>query len=187
MVKERIASALIMEDDADWDVYIVQQLQQFANVSRDFLAEDPNSSWRRKTRTNTGSPYGEGWDILWVGHCGGYPATKPDVDHVAVIHNDSTVPPGFDIRGQLLGVDKEHRFNHVCTTEEGLKMPQGVVCEAPWLAENQRLIQERTSPLCTTGYAISLQGARKLLARIGGLSLLDVTSPIDQEMKDMCK
>jgi GR25 family glycosyltransferase involved in LPS biosynthesis len=187
MVKERIASALIMEDDADWDIHIVQQLQQFSNVSREYLAEDPNSTWTRKKRVETGSPYGEGWDILWFGHCGGYPARGADKSHIAVISNDNTVPPVFDAINQISGTNQKDKAKHPCSARKGTKLPPDVVCDSPQLADDERLIQERTSPLCTTGYAISLQGAQKMLARIGGLSLLDVTSPIDQEMKDMCR
>jgi len=186
MVTERITSALIMEDDADWDIHIVQQMQQFAEVSRSFLAEDPESVWRRKRRASTCSPYGEGWDILWVGHCGGFPAPDHSKDHHrAVIRNDPTVPPAWDIKGMLFGINEKQP--HKCSAQKGVKLPKGTICDSPRLEDNERIVQERTSPLCTTGYAISLQGARKMLARIGGLSLLDVTSPVDQEMRQMCR
>lgn len=185
IVTERIGSALVMEDDADWDIHIVQQMQQFADTTREFLKEDPMSAWHRKRRAKTGSPYGEGWDILWIGHCGGFTTIKVEDFHIAVIKNDSTVPPAMDIRGQLFGF--AGKKDYICSAQKGIWMPKGIVCNSPWLEDNQRLVQERTSPLCTTGYAISLQGATKMLARLGGLSLLDIDSPVDQAMKDMCK
>ncbi|KAL4924203.1 glycosyltransferase family 25 protein [Aspergillus undulatus] len=40
VLRERLGSAIVMEDDADWDV------------------------------TATESPYGDDWDVLWLGHCG---------------------------------------------------------------------------------------------------------------------
>lgn len=182
MVRDRVASALVMEDDADWDIHIVQEMQKFAEVSREYLKEDPNNTWQRKRRGPTGSPYGENWDILWIGHCGGWPAEDGN-NHIAVVHNDSTVPPTH-IHGQLFGVN--NKTEGTCAAHEGSD-PKDVVCDSPRLKGDERLIQERTKPLCTTGYAISLQGARKMLARIGGLSLLDVTAPIDWEMIEMCK
>jgi GR25 family glycosyltransferase involved in LPS biosynthesis len=191
MVKENIGSALIMEDDADWDVHIVQQMQQFADVSRGFLAKDPNSLWRWKKRTPTGSPYGEGWDLLWIGHCGGSATpnlteSNPNyVDHVAIIRDETTVPPGWDMKGLVHSMDPNGSYT--CSAHKGMSMPPGIVCDSPWLADNERLLQERTAPLCTTGYAISLQGARKLLARLGGLSLDDIRITIDQEMAGMCR
>lgn len=183
MVKEQISSALIMEDDADWDLHIVQQLQQFADVSREFLKEDPDLTWRRRRHARSGSPYGEGWDVLWVGHCGGW-AAEDGYNHIAVLRNDTTVPPAMDINHQLYGVTNTTKGT--CSAHLG-NDPKGVTCDAPRLAPDERIIQERTKPLCTTGYAISLQGARKMLARLGGLSLMDVTAPVDWEMQEMCK
>jgi GR25 family glycosyltransferase involved in LPS biosynthesis len=187
IVKEKISSALIMEDDADWDIHIVQQMQKFASVSREFLKEDPDGTWRRKKhqKVKTGSPYGEGWDVLWIGHCGGWPPVDGS-NHIAVVHNDSTVPPVQYINAMMFGIKNTTKLPSGCSAHKG-RDPEGVVCDQPRLASTDRLVQERTSPLCTTGYAISLQGARKYLARIGGLSLTDVTAPIDWEMIEMCR
>ncbi|KAL2817943.1 hypothetical protein BDW59DRAFT_175352 [Aspergillus cavernicola] len=61
IVSERLGSAIIMEDDADWDVSIKTQLQSFAIAVRALQGPDDSTS---------GSPYGHDWDILWLGHCG---------------------------------------------------------------------------------------------------------------------
>lgn len=82
MVNERTQSALIIEDDADWDVMLKSQLVEFARGSR-YIQGSP---------APTHSPYGDNWDILWFGHCGAINRMKED--HKAyVIRNDPTVIP----------------------------------------------------------------------------------------------
>ncbi|KAF7525021.1 hypothetical protein PCG10_005372 [Penicillium crustosum] len=58
VVQERLASAIIMEDDSDWDVSIKAQLQSFAHAVRALQFQDTQ-------KTPTQSPYGDDWDILW--------------------------------------------------------------------------------------------------------------------------
>jgi hypothetical protein len=68
IVKEGLGSALILEDDADWDVRIEQQMQQFAVATQDVLAQKPRSA--NPTRPHHDSPYGDDWDLFWIGHLG---------------------------------------------------------------------------------------------------------------------
>jgi hypothetical protein len=60
MVQDHIQSAMILEDDADWDVTIKAQMTEFARGTR----------YLQKSSGPTHSPYGDGWDILTTGHCG---------------------------------------------------------------------------------------------------------------------
>jgi len=62
MVHEKVSSALIFEDDADWDVALKEQLVQFARGSR-FITNTSEDAFSH-------SPYGNDWDMLWIGHCG---------------------------------------------------------------------------------------------------------------------
>ncbi|KAL4961704.1 uncharacterized protein BDV14DRAFT_210965 [Aspergillus stella-maris] len=61
IVSERIQSAMIMEDDADWDVSFKTQLQSFAIAVR---------ALQKPEATSPTSPYGDDWDVLWLRHCG---------------------------------------------------------------------------------------------------------------------
>ena len=64
LIKFFIASdldtAMIMEDDVDWDTAIKEQMSLFSDAVRNFSQVD----------TNDPAPYGRSWDILWPGHCG---------------------------------------------------------------------------------------------------------------------
>ncbi|KAL7626954.1 hypothetical protein AAE478_003729 [Parahypoxylon ruwenzoriense] len=100
VVRRNLSSALITEDDADWDVRIRTQLRDFALASHALtqpLAGSPAESPRYADATYPGgfnnenaasavpdfafdglpatvapaeSPYGDHWDVLWLGHCG---------------------------------------------------------------------------------------------------------------------
>ena len=64
LIKFFIASdldtAMIMEDDVDWDLAIREQMSLLSDAVRNFSQVDPNDP----------APYGRSWDILWPGHCG---------------------------------------------------------------------------------------------------------------------
>jgi hypothetical protein len=84
---------LILEDDIDWDIRLKSQLQTFAHAPQMLLSRPnaityPSPTDRRggeeeKAHVNSYilksttwpagtniSPYGDDWDILWLGHCG---------------------------------------------------------------------------------------------------------------------
>jgi len=190
IVKEKITSALIFEDDADWDLRIVEQMHAFSVGTKEMLATGNQESSRHP---RTQSPYGEGWDVLWIGHCGGFHANTHTVPHY-IIKDDPTMPPMMSMAvgdsDMLFGVTPydnwgPHNNNTPCAAHPG-RDPQGKVCDQPRLGVSDRIIQERAKPVCTAAYAISYQGARKMLARVGGLSLTDVFAPVDQGFGDVC-
>lgn len=83
IVHERIQTALILEDDSDWDISIKQQLSQFAEGTRALQ----NSSTSGPLR----SPYGNDWDFLWLGHRKLGP--RDHQSRFYVIETDPTVAP----------------------------------------------------------------------------------------------
>jgi hypothetical protein len=81
------------------------------------------------------TPYGLDWDVIWMGHCGDPPEFKK-VRHVA--YKDSTVLPFERYRN----INK-----HVITQ----------------LKQGQRAVHFSVGPICTWAYAVSANGAHKLL------------------------
>jgi GR25 family glycosyltransferase involved in LPS biosynthesis len=59
MVASDFQTALIMEDDVDFDVTIKSQIRRLANAIQLFTNTSHNTS-----------PYGTAWEVLWLGHCG---------------------------------------------------------------------------------------------------------------------
>jgi hypothetical protein len=82
MVREGVQSALLFEDDADWDVMFKDQLYEFAKGARVVQG----------VKGPQHSPYGDDWDLLWFGHCG--VSLRPADDQAYyIIPNDPTVAP----------------------------------------------------------------------------------------------
>lgn len=89
IVRSNYSTALILEDDADWDVAIRQQAPAIADAIRTL------------TYGSVG-PWGFNWDLIALGHCGG---GKVDDSKFLVI-KDNTTGPAADFR-TLWGPEKE--------------------------------------------------------------------------------
>jgi len=146
---------LIFEDDADWDVSFKQQLVQFARGSRYILKTLEHEA--------SHSPYGDDWDLLWLGHCGQwvYPG---DDRRFFVIPNDPTVePPQF---------------------RQNVDTPNMTHWEGPSANNQTRIIFNSEGGVCTPAYAISQRGARKSLYH---MSMIPYNSPVDWGFANLCK
>ena len=149
IVENGYSSALILEDDADWDVHIKSQLTDFAHGSR-FLQ---NQTIQEKTH----SPYGDGWDILWLGHCHD---GMDDIDQrTYVIQNDPTVP-AVD-RLWINNPEFLHRW-----------------------PDYSRIVHVAGEPICTFGYAVSFKGAQKILY---ALSVKELRGLYDNALSWWCR
>ncbi|KAI9824328.1 MAG: hypothetical protein M1819_000888 [Sarea resinae] len=159
MIKENIATALIVESDVDWDVRIkdsmpllaegVQQISNLPALAPPRHARDV-SSFKAPS-----SPYGDNWDMLWLGHCGAYPGKGSGRIYT---YHDPTVPrreKEFAFGGQPTG--EQHPFNET------------------------RLVYENAEAVCSYGVAVSLKGAIKI---VDWLSRAD--SPVDIEYIKAC-
>lgn len=150
MVQENIQTALILEDDADWDVALSYQMVEFARGTR-YLLNTP-------LRQHPQSPYGDGWDMLWVGHCG--VLERPEDPRRWIITGDMTVEPS-----------ELHRDN----------------VDTPMLnpgAEHTRMVFQSANGCCLAAYALSLSGARKSLNM---MSLRHWSGPVDWGWNELCR
>lgn len=184
VVAGNYSSALIVEDDIDWDIRIKDQLRAFAAGARalnqpltgtdrtyadpTFLTHDPtdnpivlDSAAAPSTVPPTMSPYGDNWDVLWLGHCGARfpePSDPKKAKGRYVIHNDDTVPLS------------KHR--HALNEPDATLYP-----------EHTRVIHHGIGPICTFAYAVSLRGARKIMHQIGMKSF---GAAYDNILADFC-
>lgn len=160
IVEEDLESALIMEDDMDWDVRLRSQLEDVAKGSRMLL----------NSKSNPSSPYGDGWDVLWIGHCGepfpealdenkNKPEDHPGIQYMKTrysIQNDMTVPPPEKTTGMI----DFHAHPHT------------------------RFVHISAAPICTFAYALSQAGARKVLF---DLSVDHLTGAYDNALAGLCR
>ena len=129
MIAENVESALIMESDADWDLRIKETLQGVASASKRLL------DWPFDVPPRPSVfPYGDKWDIIWIGHCG---AWNYDNHHIYRF-NDSSVPPE-DFEVSFAGAPKEGQHR-----------------------QGTRSVFSLGFATCTSAYAISNAGAVKM-------------------------
>lgn len=160
IVENQISSALIMEDDMDWDAHLKSQLQGVARGARRIFPEPSR---------HPNSPYGDNWDILWLGHCGEpFPENLEENSGLEesarlkmatkyLIRDDSTVPP-------------QSQVSHL--VDWGLFPAQ------------TRIVHMSAAPICSFAYAVSQKGARKLLH---ALSVDGLHMAFDNSLAQICR
>lgn len=154
ILDNNLSSALIMEDDADWDVSLKTQLTQFALGSRHLLYT--------KTSSEPLSPYGDGWDMLWLGHCAQNAPSTPFARFF--IANDTTTPPAGR-RWSLWNPEETLTYDllHNHTT---------------------RVVYQPVGGCCSYAYALSHTGAQKMLYH---LSYSHFDDPFDIGQANLCE
>ncbi|KAF7191866.1 hypothetical protein HII31_06911 [Pseudocercospora fuligena] len=187
VVELNLSSALIMEDDADWDVRIKDQMRDFAKASRVLLqpirgspnkfldptvpepkegqkAEEFSIDDEDRVSSPKSSRYGDldRRDLLWPGHCGsGWP---PEDLHQplgrVLIKDDPTVPETQHIDQQMGSAEFMEIYpNHT------------------------RVISHAHNNLCMLAYAISQKGAQRILFELG---INSMSGPTDVGFRQMC-
>ncbi|KAL9059396.1 MAG: hypothetical protein Q9206_001525 [Seirophora lacunosa] len=150
IVNNRLTSALIFEDDADWDISFRTQLLHFATGSQ-WLLDTPSGKIPH-------SPYGDDWDLLWLGHCALAPI-KTDPRRFVLENDPSTTP-------------FKHRFN------------LGEIPDMTIYDNTTRVVYATDGGTCLYAYALSYRGAQKILFH---LSMSYYHAPVDFGIHDMCK
>lgn len=188
IVRQNLSSALILEDDVDWDIRLKSQLRDFALSSRALLqplratgrfadatypgeADGTSSSAPEleldfkklpQTLSPMSSPYGDGWDVLWIGHCGmHFPFKDGPVPKGRVIHREDLTVPRRDVLWTL---------NIPFTLKE--KYP-----------EHTRAVHVQEG-VCSLGYAVSRAGARKILRHV---ALREASDAFDILLRFFCE
>jgi hypothetical protein len=178
ILEQNLESAIILEDDVDWDIHLKSQLEIIANGSRSIMSSLPSAlfphSHPRHSRLATdapSSPFGDDWDLLWLGHCGepfpemlvenkGLEKENPGRRAMQIrymIHNDQTVPPVKNLSGLLNFTD---------------------------FPEHTRWVHVTGAPICSFAYALSQRGARRVLF---DLSVDRLSGPVDNALAWLCR
>ena len=133
MISLNVSSALVIESDADWDMRIRSVMQRLAHGVR-MLVDWP---FDKPHHTNAAhiDPYGDSWDILWIGHCG----SSHGGNMRMYSWNDTTVPR------------KGKTWTYMPALTEEQYVP------------GTRSVFQFGKTTCTIGYAVTLQAAKKLV------------------------
>ena len=198
IVRENITTALIMEDDVDWDIRLKSQFHQFASASRLFLqplVNEPSTPLSRRNLLSEGagdppaisvleapqirqpktSPYGDDWDVLWLGHTGG----EIPLDWKTLKTNNDTPPGSF--------------LTVTIPDDETVPVPRHIK-RHPWAHKTEhfstlfephtRVVHEPRGMGGVQAYAVSQLGARRLLRQFG---LETFTELWDISLRDFCE
>lgn len=154
IVHNKISSALILEDDVDFDVSIKSQLTEFARGSRVIQETQGNPIT---------SPYGDDWDMLWLGYCGIkiLEEQRGEKRRIFVIPNDPTLRP------------PQHK-------EQEFWGP--TIAEFPGM-EPHRMIFDASEGVCSLAFGITYEGARKALA---SFAMMGLDQAMDLSYRHMC-
>ncbi len=154
VVREGLSSALIIEDDSDWDINLKAQLPPIAAGTQKLLQ---NAS--RPASYTPHSPYGDDWDLLWLGHCAS--TARSDTARM-LIHNDPTVRPPSK-KWEMWG--------------------SGYNWRGPGMTNSTRVVSRANNAICTNAYAVSLKGAHKILYYSG---IKPNPDAIDTRLNHLC-
>ncbi|KAI1320874.1 hypothetical protein F5Y16DRAFT_389509 [Xylariaceae sp. FL0255] len=188
VVRRNISSALIMEDDADWDVRIRGQLQNFALSSHALIqplartghityadvtyptpsdtspssVPDMEFSSLPLTLGPLSSPYGDEWDVLWLGHCAmHFPSVEGKLlPKGRVVQFDETVPERKYLWSIALVDDLREQY-----------------------PDHTRVTHHAEAGCCSLAYAVTQKSARKMLYE---LALKDVNTAFDLMVAQFC-
>ncbi|KAF2843649.1 glycosyltransferase family 25 protein [Patellaria atrata CBS 101060] len=138
IIDQNYQTALILEDDVDWDVTIKDQMRKVSEGVRALLPSPPPAEPGNHTFP---APYGMDWDVLWIGNCGenvadAMPTLKQKNATIKAWY-DSTVIP--------------HELYKGWAHNSVLQLPKGT-----------RAALKAKGPVCTFAYAVTFEGAKKL-------------------------
>ncbi|KAK9242254.1 hypothetical protein V1506DRAFT_548167 [Lipomyces tetrasporus] len=145
---------LIFEDDLDWNPNVKKTLETLSlqmQNSKIRLTEPSNYERER-------APYGLDWDVLYVGSC--KDGANPEFKHIAQIWDDPDVP------------DIEHLKPATLETLHDYGLVDADI-------GRKRVLAPAYRTLCTTAYAITRQGAQRLLLT---MSYLGLHAAVDNDM-----
>ncbi|RAO69507.1 uncharacterized protein BHQ10_005519 [Talaromyces amestolkiae] len=196
IVENNLDSALILEDDADWDVRIHDQMYDFAEGVRaltmplagttnnyaDPSYYDPLKGGQPeelvfgqlpKTVKPQISPYGDDWDVLWIGHCG-TEAPNINLQDEEKAKKSQSIPRGRVVYYNDETVPQNHHL-HVMEQERD---PREI------FPDHTRTTHHVMGQICSLVYAVSQRGARRILYEMGVKKFSD---PYDIMLRDICE
>ncbi|KAF2028825.1 hypothetical protein EK21DRAFT_69022 [Setomelanomma holmii] len=149
-----LETALILEDDVDWDIRLRSvQIPLAASAVRQLLPPQRSFHPFANYGSNHTQYWGDhgAWDLLYLGHCGDYfevvtddgPQLKENYNLTSMPHllySDPTLPPPSDL----------HRFTQTLFGTLGVP-------------PHSRVFHRSRFPLCSFGYAVTRPAAERLL------------------------
>lgn len=126
-----------------------------------------------KTATPQVSPYGDDWDVLWIGHCG-TEAPNINLEDEDKAKKSKTIP-----RGRVIHYDDDTvPQNHHLHMMEQERDPREI------FPDHTRTTHHVMGQICSLVYAVSQRGARRILYEMG---VRKFDGPYDIMLRDICE
>ncbi|QDS68839.1 hypothetical protein FKW77_007120 [Venturia effusa] len=170
-VESGLSSALILEDDVDWDIHLRNyQIPRVAKAVRKLVsdsqnnANDPYAALRQAHRPQTYWGDLKSWEILYLGHCGDYFDLKfwPELPHE--IFDDESLPP----------LQRMHPDTEDWLREVGIH-------------HKQRMVHKSKKPLCSFAYAVTRESAQRVLRELSTEEQNHGTWAYDVRLLEACR
>lgn len=144
IIENDISSALIIEDDVDWDVNIkdIMGLWNWQLKHNNSLDQTSPQHYGLQEECE----YGCDWDELFMGQC----ANKPDPQNLAHFTYTDPLSPPVSQHAENIVNEMTNIWNYSSSDSAF------------------RIVSPTYDPLCTMGYAVSRIGAMRMLYQIGG-------------------
>lgn len=170
-VDSGLETALIIEDDVDWDIHIRHhQVPLVASQMRDLLSRNPSEPDDHyasvREHIPRGSYWGDltQWEVLYIGHCGDYFDLKYWLDIPHNIFRDESVPT----------FDQLHPDTQNWLWEAGIK-------------NKERMVHRSRQPLCSFAYALNRKSAIRMLADLNHEEWGHGTWSFDVRLLEACR
>jgi hypothetical protein len=170
-VESGLSSALILEDDVDWDIHLRNyQIPLIAKAIRNLIngthddVNDPYAALRRENRPQTYWGDLKQWEILYLGHCGDYFDLKfwPELPHE--IFTDESLPP----------LQRMHPDTEDWLRELGMQ-------------HKERMVHRSKKPLCSFAYAVTRESAKRIIAELSSEEPGHGTWAYDVRLLEACR
>ncbi|KAK7202366.1 hypothetical protein BZA70DRAFT_103920 [Myxozyma melibiosi] len=161
IVDNRIQTALILEDDLDWDMNVKDQFEALARGLRNSTIRRPFSEEELET-----APYGLDWDILHIG-CSQVRIAGAPRDQAFTVYTDEYRAPNHITKNPC------NPFGYFCW--------EGLMKHAK-LKENQRAIYPTHESVGLSAFAVTYTGAQRLLYQ---LSYKELTDTLDRSISKL--
>ena len=163
-----LESVMILEDDVDWDIHLrTIQVPTAAAAIRKLVRDRTKPPGKLDTKPEWNNFWGNAstWDIMYLGHCGDIFRPSSWTSQIPrMVYEDKTLPP--------------RREMHPYTVK---------FLESIGIPEDVRIVHQSIFPLCTFGFAVTRNAARRLLTEIAPKEAEGGTMAYDVRVLEACR
>ncbi|KAK5162926.1 uncharacterized protein LTR77_011087 [Saxophila tyrrhenica] len=163
-----LESVMILEDDVDWDIHLrTTQIPTAAAAVRQLVLDKTTPAGTLQHYPEENNFWGNisTWDILYLGHCGDiFRPSSWTAQVPRVLYNDPTLPPRREM----------HPYTQAFL--QSIAIP-----------DDTRMIHQSIFPLCTFGFAVTRNAARRLLTEIAPKESEGGTMAYDVRVLEGCR